>query len=89
MRPRESDYFPVSLNLRFMAELNHRQYDTLEHAILNGLRVAVYRRGTEYIVIPLRLRLEGGRESVEAQNPTTGDYLVLHLDEIDSIEKVG
>jgi hypothetical protein len=71
-----------------MAELNHRQYDALEHAILHGGRVSIYRRGTEYIVIPLRLRLEGGRESIEAQNPTTGDYLVLHLDEIDSVEMV-
>jgi hypothetical protein len=72
-----------------MAELNHKQYDVLERAILEGFRISVRRRGTEYVVVPTRLRLEGGRESIEAQNPTTGDHLVLHVDEIDGLELVG
>lgn len=71
-----------------MAQLTHEQYDRLERAITRGQRIAVYRRGTEYIVIPERLRLDNGRESIESRNPTTGDHLTLYLDELDSIEVV-
>jgi len=71
-----------------MAQLTHEQYDRLERAISIGQRIAVYRRGTEYVVIPQRLRVDQGRESIEAQNPTTGDHLTLYLDELDSIEVV-
>ena len=71
-----------------MAELTHRQYDQLERAILDGRRIAVYRRGTEYLVIPARLRVEGGREAVEAVHPTTGELITLYIDEVDSIEVV-
>lgn len=71
-----------------MAELNHAQYDLLEHAVLNGQRIAVYRRGTEYIVVPERLALRGRREAIEARNPTTGDHLTLYIDELDAIEVV-
>lgn len=71
-----------------MAHLTHQQYDQLERAILDGTRISVYRRGTEYILIPLRISLRGGTESIEARNPTTGDSITLVLDEIDSIEFV-
>jgi hypothetical protein len=71
-----------------MAELTTTQYDALERAITNGRRVAVYRRGTEFLVIPMRFSLVGGREALEARHPTTGDRLVLILDELDSIEVV-
>lgn len=71
-----------------MAQLTHQQYDQLERAILDGTRVSLYRRGTEYILVPLRLGLRDGREIIEARNPTTGDSIVLQLDEVDSIEFV-
>lgn len=71
-----------------MAQLTHQQYDQLERAILDGTRVSLYRRGTEYILVPLRLGLRDGREIIEARNPTTGDSIVLLLDEVDSIEFV-
>lgn len=72
-----------------MAQLTTKQYDALERAITDGSRIAVYRRGTEYIVIPERIRLLLGREAIEAQNPTTGDRLTLFLDEMDGLEIVG
>ena len=72
-----------------MAQLSTKQYDALEHAIAAGRRIVVMRRGTEYVVVPERLRIAQGRESLEARNPTTGDHLVLHLDEIDTFEVVG
>jgi hypothetical protein len=71
-----------------MAELTHTQYNTLERAIERGERIAVYRRGTEYIVIPERLQSSGRREALEAVHPTTGERITLYLDEVDSIEVV-
>lgn len=71
-----------------MAQLTTQQYDRLERAITKGQRVSVYRRGTEYLVIPLGLRLENGRELIDARNPTTGDRMTLYIDEVDTIEVV-
>ena len=71
-----------------MAQLTHDQYDALESAITNGIRIAVWRRGTEYIVVPRRLRLADGREAIEAMHPTTGHELTLYVDEVDAIEVV-
>ena len=71
-----------------MAQLTHQQYDDLERAVREGTRIAVYRRGTEYVVIPSRLRLMGGREAVEAVHPTTGEKITLFIDEVDTIEPV-
>ena len=71
-----------------MAQLTHDQYDALERAIANGVRIAVWRRGTEYVVVPQRLRLSGGREAIESTHPTTGHQLTLYIDEVDAIEVV-
>jgi len=71
-----------------MAQLTTEQYDALERAIAMGQRIVVMRRGTEYVVVPERLRIAQGGETLEARNPTTGDRLALHLDEIDTIEVV-
>jgi hypothetical protein len=67
----------------------HDQYDRLERAVARGQRIIVYRRGTEYIVIPLSLTTRMGRELIQARNPTTGDDLTLFIDELDSVEVVG
>jgi hypothetical protein len=69
-------------------QLTVKQYDALEHAIARGHRIAVFRRGTEFLVIPERLVLRGRRECIEARHPTTGDHLTLWLDETDSVEVV-
>jgi hypothetical protein len=71
-----------------LAQLTHKQYEILERAIVSCDRIAAYRRGTEYVVVPTRLRLVSGREAVEATHPTTGHDLTLFLDEIDSFEVV-
>jgi len=71
-----------------MARLTTREYDALELAIAKGKRLSVYRRGTEYIVIPRRLFARQGKEAIEAVHPTTGDTIVLVLDDIDSFEVV-
>ena len=71
-----------------MAQFNHEQYDALERAVTDGRRIAVFRRGTEYVVVPRRIRIAGGREALEATHPTTGDRITFWLDEVDSIEVV-
>ena len=72
-----------------MAQLTHDDYERLERAVAARRRIAVYRRGTEYVVVPEELRVNAGRESIEARNPTTGDRLTLFLDELDGFEVVG
>jgi hypothetical protein len=69
-----------------VAQLTVLQYDALENAIRDGTRIAVYRRGTEFMVIPDKLVLRGRREAIEARHPTTGQPLTLWIDEADSIE---
>lgn len=71
-----------------MTEWNHKQYDALESAITNGKRIAAFRRGTEFVVVPTRLRVISGREAVDATHPTTGDAMTLYLDELESFEVV-
>ena len=71
-----------------LKQLTHRQYDALESAIINGRRVSIYRRGTEFIGVPQRLWSEGQREAVDVLHPTTGEELTLYLDEIDRLEVV-
>ncbi len=70
-------------------QLTSAQYDALERAIVDGRRLSVGRRGTEYVVVVDRLRLAGGREALEAHHPTTGDRLTLYIDELEGIEVVG
>ncbi|GAC1476803.1 MAG: hypothetical protein NVS1B4_18340 [Gemmatimonadaceae bacterium] len=71
-----------------MAQLTTTEYDALEGAIAHGRRISVNRRGTEYLVVPTRLRMDGGREAIEAMHPTTGDRLTLYLDEVAGFEVV-
>ncbi len=71
-----------------MARFTTRQYDDLERAITAGKRLSVYRRGTEYVVIPQRIFLKDGKEAIESVHPTTGDRIILVLDDIDSFEVV-
>jgi len=68
--------------------LTHAQYEALERAITDGRRIVVTRRGTEFVVVPLRLRTVTGREVLDARHPTTGDSLTLVLDELDALEPI-
>ena len=71
-----------------MKQLTHRQYDAIEGAIIHGRRLSVYRRGTEYVVVPKRLRMEGSREAIDSIHPTTGEEITLFLDELERFEVV-
>lgn len=69
-------------------QLSVKQYDAIERAITDGRRISVFRRGTEFLVIPERLVLRNSRECIEARHPTTGDHLRLWIDEADTVEVV-
>ena len=60
--------------------------DQLEHATRNGKRVALMRRGTEFIVVALRIAAEGRHEVLVGRLPMTGEELTFNLDEIDSMQ---
>ena len=71
-----------------MAQLSSGQYDALERAIVDGQRIAVRRRGTEFIVIPEAIGTRLGQETIEARHPTTGEHLTLIIEEVEEIEVV-
>ena len=71
-----------------MAQLTHAQYEALERAVIDRRRIAVYRRGTEYVVVPHALRIRNGREEIESVHPTTGEGIVFYIDEIDDIQVI-
>jgi hypothetical protein len=71
-----------------VGQLTVKQYDALERAIVDASRVAILRRGTEFLVIPERLVLEQGAEVIVARHPTTGVRMTLRLDEVDRLEVV-
>lgn len=63
-------------------------YDSLENAISRGQKIAVSRRGNEFVVVPDRLRVEGGREAIDSVHPTTGEKITFYVDEISAFEVV-
>jgi hypothetical protein len=71
-----------------MAQLTHTEYDALERAVMDRRRIVIFRRGTEYVVVPQALRMREGRELIEATHPTTGEAISFYLDEVDSIQPV-
>jgi hypothetical protein len=68
--------------------LTHDQYEALERAVRVGERVAAYRRGTEYILVPQQLIVRGGREIIRALHPTTGEPIELPLDELEALHVI-
>jgi hypothetical protein len=71
-----------------MARLTPAQYDALERAVTKGSRIAIDKRGTEFVVIAHRLVLDGGRERIETLHPSTGQPLVFNIDEVDRIQVI-
>ena len=63
--------------------------DQLENAARRGQRVALSRRGTEYVVIALRVTSVGRDDVLVGLLPMTGEELTFRLDQIDSFQVVG
>lgn len=62
--------------------------DQLELAAREGRRIAITRRGTEYIVVARRVTTVGSHEAVIGWLPMTGEELVFRLDDIDAFQVV-
>lgn len=71
-----------------MARLTVSEYDALEDAIRDGRRIVVRRMRQDVVVVPLRLVIRNRREAIEARHPTTGDRVVLMIDEAERIEVI-
>jgi hypothetical protein len=63
--------------------------DQLERAVRDGLKVALTRRGTEYVVTALRITTLDRREALVGRLPMTGEELAFRLDQIDSFQVIG
>ena len=63
--------------------------DQLENAARRGQRVALSRRGTEYVVVAVRVATEDRHEVLVGLLPMTGEQLTFRLDQIDSFQVVG
>lgn len=57
--------------------------DQLENAIRHGRRVAMNRRGNEYIVIATRMTSSNNRDAVVGRLPMTGDEMTFVLEELE------
>jgi hypothetical protein len=60
--------------------------DQLERAIRDGRRVAVRRRGNEYVVVAVGLVTRAAREALVGRLPMTGEELVFTLEEVDAFQ---
>lgn len=65
------------------ARLTPDALDALEQAVRNRCRVALRRRGTEYVIVAERLRTESRDEVLEGRLPMTGEVLAFPLRELE------
>lgn len=63
--------------------------DQLENAARRGQRVVLSRRGTEYVVVALRVTSVERHDVLIGFLPMTGEELTFRLDQIDSFQVVG
>lgn len=61
------------------------EMERLERAIVEGARIQLSRRGTEYVVLPRKLRTEEGGEVLVATT-NAGDDLHFALGEIERFD---
>jgi hypothetical protein len=71
-------------SVRWTAE----RMDQLENAARRGLRVALSRRGTEYIVVAQRMASDDQHEAFVGWLPMTGEELTFRLDDIESFQVI-
>jgi hypothetical protein len=62
--------------------------DQLENAARKGLRVALSRRGSEYIVVALRVGTVGQHDALVGWLPMTGEELTFRLNDIESFQVI-
>ena len=70
--------------IREYHDLTPEALDALERAVREHRRVALMRRGTEYVVVAERLETTARDEILEGRLPMTGEVLAFRLREIDT-----
>lgn len=58
--------------------------DALERAVREGRRVALRRRGTEYVVVAVGLETHGRDETLAGRLPMTGETMTFRLRELET-----
>lgn len=61
-----------------------QRMDLLERAVREQRRVALTRRGTEYVVVALAVTTVKARDAMVGRLPMTGEEMTFILDELDS-----
>lgn len=69
--------------IREFTDLTPASLDALERAAREGRRVALRRRGTEYVVVAVRLEVAGRDEVLHGRLPMTGEVLPFRLRELE------
>lgn len=59
--------------------------DQLESAVRQGRRVALSRRGSEYVVNAVRMTTTGNREAFVGRLPMTGEEMTFVLEDLDAM----
>lgn len=70
-----------------MMQWSPEAVDRLERAIVEGARVQIWRRGTEYMVVPREIRSRGPNDELVGTT-NTGDELAFPFDEIEGYEVI-
>lgn len=65
---------------------SHARMEQLEHAVQRRKRVALRRRGNEYIVVATGLTTARGREALSGFLAMTGEELLFVLDDLDHFQ---
>lgn len=66
-----------------------QRMDVLERAVRENRRVALTRRGTEYVVTAVGITTVKARDAFIGRLPMTGENMTFILDELDSFAVVG
>ncbi len=62
--------------------------DQLESATRRGLRVALNRRGNEFVVVAVRVTSVDQHDALIGRLPMTGEELVFRLDDVDGFQVI-
>lgn len=65
-------------------ELTPDALDAIERAVRDHRRIALRRRGTEYVVVAVRLATGDRDERLEGRLPMTGEVLSFNLRELET-----
>lgn len=69
--------------IREYTDLSAEALDALERAVRERRRVALRRRGMEYVVVAERLKTNEREEALEGRLPMTGEVLSFPLRELE------